>query len=151
MNKIYLFAFVALLSVGLLASSSYASMGKGGSMTFNNQNLIGAVVKDSHGKALGVISRVFTEKRDNAGFALVVRWIHDQYGRERTITSVPIAALRISEMKSGKVGVVFNGTEKKLGTALFDPGKLGQPGYDASVYRHYGISPSWTEMGTSKK
>ena len=149
MNKIYLFAFVALLSVGLLVSNSYASssMARSGSMTSNNQKLIGAMVKDPHGETLGVISRVFTEKTDNAEFALVVHRVRNGEGfLVKRYAAVPITALKISEMKSGKLNVVLNTTEKKMEAApFFDPARIAKVPYDAYVYEYYGVQPSWTE------
>ena len=148
MKKIYYFGFVGVLSFGLLVSSSYASssMGKSGAITFSNQELIGAMVEDSHGKPLGVISRVLTEQTDNAKFVLVARRTHDQYGWHRTIIPVPIADLRISETKYGAYALV-NGTEKELDTAMFDSAMLGKPNYDAYVYKFYGVQPRWAENG----
>ena len=149
-GKMILFIFAVFYGV-LIASGSYlSSMGK---VTFDDQRVISTIVKDPYGKALGVIDRVFTAKTDNGKFAIVLYRTHDKYGNaERRFIAVPVKALKISEMKSNGVIVVLNRTEKKLDAApFFDPARIENQRYDANVYRFYGLQPSWSDMGTSKK
>jgi len=90
-GKMILFIFAVFYGV-LIASGSYlSSMGK---VTFDDQRVISTIVKDPHGKPLGRISRVITDKTDNTGFVLVVHRTHDQGFTDRAINSVPIADLR---------------------------------------------------------
>ncbi len=157
MNKIFLVAFVMLLSVSFVALSSYAkgiksSAGKGGFLTFDSSDLIGAPVKNSHGQFLGLISEVLIDNMGHAEFAVINHGSYEKYGSSGRFTPVPIAALKISETRSGQFKVVLNSSEAKLEAAPFlDPTKTDNPQYEADIYRYYGIQPSWTEEGEPMK
>lgn len=147
MNKIYLAALVALLSVGLAASASYAGgpMGKGGFMTFNSSDLIGVPVKNSQGRFLGLVDGVMIAS-DGQAFAVVNHGDYDLYGPGGVNTPVPIAALRISETKSGKEMIVLNTDTEHMDFAPYlDPTQTNNPRYEANIDRYFGIQPSWTE------
>lgn len=129
MNKIYLAAFITLLSVGLAASASYAagSAGKGGFMTFNSFDLIGAPVKNPQGRFLGLVNEVMVDSNGQA-FAIVNHGDYDLSGPGGVNTPVPIAALRISETKSGKEMIVLNTDTEHMDFAPYlDPTKMNKP------------------------
>lgn len=68
------------------------------------------------------------------------------YGDSRGLTLVPMAALKVSETKSGKLDIVLHSTEAKLEAApLFDATKIDNPQYETHLYRYYGIQPYWAE------
>ncbi len=153
MNKIYLVAFVALLSVGLAASSSYAAgtAGKSGFMTFNSLDLIGAPVKNPQGRFLGLINEVMVDSHGQA-FAIVNHGDYDLYGPGGVNTPVPIAALQISETKSGKERVVLNTDTEHMDFAPYlDPTRSHSRQYEVNVDRYWGIQPSWTEENARAK
>ena len=153
MNKIYLAAFITLLSVGLAASASYAagSAGKGGFMAFNSLDLIGVPVKSPQGRFLGLVNEVMVDSHGQA-FAIVNHGDYDLYGPGGVNTPVPIAALRISETKSGKEMIVLNTDTEHMDFAPYlDPTKMNNPQYEANIDRYFGLQPSWTEEGASAK
>ena len=153
MNKIYLAAFVTLLSVGLAASASYAAgtAGKGGFMTFNSLDLIGVPVKSPQGRFLGLVNEVMIDSHGQA-FAVVNHGDEDIYGPGGVNTPVPIAALRISETRSGKERIVLNTDTEHLDFAPYlDPSKMNNPQYEANIDMYFGLQPSWSEGGASAK
>jgi len=153
MNKIYLVALVTLLSVGLVASASYARgpSGKGGFMTFNSFDLIGVPVKSPQGRFLGLVNEVMVDSNGQA-FAIVNHGDYDLYGPGGVNTPVPIAALRISETKSGKEMIVLNTDTEHMDFAPYlDPAKMNNPQYEASIDMYFGLQPSWTKEGALAK
>ena len=153
MNKIYLAVFITLLSVGLAASASYAagSAGKGGFMTFNSFDLIGVPVKSPQGRFVGLVNEVMVDSNRQA-FAIVNHGDYDLYGPGGVNTPVPIAALRISETKSGKEMIVLNTDTEHMDSAPYlDPTKRNDPQYEANIDRYFGLQPSWIEQGTRAK
>jgi len=146
MNKIYLVMFVALLSIGLAASGSYAAgkAGKGGFTTFNSLDLIGVPVKNPQGEFLGLINEVMVDSHGQA-FAVLNHGDYDLYGPGGVNTPVPIAALRISETKSGKEIVVLNTDTEHMDFAPYlDPTQVNKPQYEANIDRYFGIQPEWS-------
>jgi hypothetical protein len=153
MNKIYLAAFVTLLSIGLAASASYAAgtTGKSGFMTFDSFDLIGVPVKNPQGRFLGLVTEVMVDSNGQA-FAIVNHGDYDLYGEGGVNTPVPIAALRISETKPGKEMIVLNTDTEHMDFAPYlDPTKVNNPQYEANVDLYFGIQPSWTEEGAMAK
>jgi len=153
MSKIYLAALVTLLSVGLAASASYAAgtAGKGGFMTFNSLDLIGVPVKNPQGRFLGLVNEVMIDSNGQA-FAVVNHGDYDLYGPGGVNTPVPIAALRISETKSGKEMIVLNTDTEHMDFAPYlDPTQMNNPQYEANIDRYFGLQPSWTEEGVLAK
>ncbi len=143
MNKIFMVAFVALLSIGLVASASYARgpMGKGGFMTFNSMDLIGATVKDSLGQFVGIVNEVMVDSGGNA-FAIVNRWDYGLYGAGVVNIPVPIQELRISQTKR----------EQDIAFLKMDNEHLNSAPYlNPNLYEYYGIQPFWTQSGTAGK
>ena len=152
MNKIYFAALVALLSVGLVASASYAKspMGKSGFMTFNSFDLIGVPVKNAQGRFLGLVNGVMIAS-DGQAFAIVNHGDYDLYGEGGVNTPVPIAALRISETKGGKEMIVLNTDTEHMDFAPYlDLTKSNDRRYEANVDRYFGVQPSWSEEGAGK-
>ena len=153
MNKIYLAALVALLSVGLVASASYARspMGKGGFMTFDSFDLIGVPVKNSQGRFLGLVNGIMIAS-DGQAFAIVNHGDYDLYGEGGVNTPIPIAALRISETKSGKEMISLNMDTEHMDFAPYlDPTQTNNPRYGSYIDEYFGIQPSWTEEGGCAK
>ncbi len=153
MNKLYVAALVVLLSVGLAASASYAAgpMGKGGFMTFNSSDLIGVPVKNSQGRFLGLVDGIMIGS-DGQAFAVVNHGDYDLYGSGGVNTPVPIAALRISETKSGKEMVFLNEDTEHMDFAPYlDPTKSNSRQYEANIDEYFGIKPAWNEAGACPK
>ncbi len=153
MNKIYLAAFVTLLSVGLAASASYAArpMTKSGFMTFNSSDLIGVSVRNPQGRFLGLVNGVMIAS-DGQAFAIVNHGDYDLYGSGGVNTPVPVAALRISETNSGKEKIVLNtDTEHMDFAAYWDPAKTNNRQYEANIDEYFAIQPSWNEEGACAK
>ncbi len=99
MKKTLLFCgLVSLLSLGLVASNSYASgtMGRIGFKMFDSSNLIGATVKDSHGQFIGVVNEVTA---DSGGHAFAIVNYYDLYYARGVNSLVPLRELRISRTK----------------------------------------------------
>ena len=153
MNKVYMVAVVVLLSFGLAGSASYAAspVAKSGFMTFNSSDLIGAPVKNSQGRFLGLVNGVMIAS-DGQAFAIVNHGDYDLYGSGGVNTPIPIAALRISETKSGKEMIVLNSDTEHMDFAPYlDPTKTNNPQYEASIDEYFGIQPSWNEKGACSK
>jgi hypothetical protein len=153
MNKIYWVALVALLSVGLVASVSYArgSMEKSRFMTFNSFDLIGVEVRNPQGRFLGLINGIMIGS-DGQAFAIVNHGDYDLYGPGGVNTPVPIAALRISETKPGKEQIVLNTDMEHMDFAPYlDPTKSHDRQYEANIDRYFGLQPSWAAEGSWPK
>ena len=120
-------------------------------MTFNSSDLIGVPVKNSQGRFLGLVDGVMIAS-DGQAFAVVNHGDYDLYGPGGVNTPVPIAALRISETKSGKEMVVLNTDTEHMDFAPYlDPTQTNNPRYEANIDEYFGIQPSWTEEGAGSK
>jgi len=139
------FAFASLLGAAYTASNSFGtdSTGKSGFITFD---MYGVPLKNAHGEFLGSISDIVLDKGDLHAFALINIGSRGEYGESGGLTPVPMVALKISQMKSGRLNIVLNDTEANLEDAPhFDATKIDNPQYEAEIYRYYGIQPYWTE------
>ncbi len=153
MKRLYLVAFALFLSIGLVASASYAGapMGKSGFMTFNSSDLIGVPVRNPQGRFLGLVNGIMIDSRGQA-FAIVNHGDSDLYGPGGVNTPVPIAALKISEAKSGKEKIVLNTDKEHMDFAPYlDPTKTNDPQYEARIDRYFGVQPLWNEESESSK
>lgn len=153
MKKIFLAAFIVVASLGLIAYASYARgpMDKSGFMTFNAMDLIGASVRNPQGRYLGIVSGVLIDSQGHA-FALVNHGDYDLYGSGGVNTPVPIAALKISEAKSGKEKIVLNTDTEHMDFAPYDnPAKSYNRQQAAGIYEYFGLQPHWTEQGARAK
>ncbi len=143
----------SLLSLGLIASGAYAAgtMGKSRLMTLNSMDLIGASVKGSSGKVIGIVDEVMVDNGGHA-FAVINHGAADLYGEGGVNTPVPLEALRISRTKSGQEIVFLKMDREHLDFAPFlDPTQANNREYEANIYEYYGIRPYWTEeSGCSK-
>ena len=150
LDRVFFFGFFVVFYGVLIAAGLYTQSAMGRS-ALDKQNLIGAVVTNPDGKTIGIINRVLTEKSDNAKFAVVVHSVlNSGHSGYLQFTPVPIPALGISEeMKSGNVNIVLNLGQGQLDAAPF-LANIGNPKDDASVYKYYGLQPSWTENGMEK-
>jgi hypothetical protein len=154
MNRtIYMLVLVSFLSLGLLASNSYAAgtTGRSGFMIFNSSDLIGAPVKDSHGEFMGIVNEVMVDSGGHS-FAVVNHGDYDLYGEGGVNTPVPFRELRISKTKSGQ-DIVFLKTDlEHLDFAPYlDPLKTNSRRYEANIYEYYGIRPYWTRSSELSK
>jgi hypothetical protein len=153
MNKIYWVALVALLSVGVVASASYAriSSGKSGFMTFGSYDLIGVPVRNSQGRFLGLVDGIMIGS-DGQAFAIVNHGDYDLYGPGGANIPVPIAALRISETKLGKEKIVLNTDTEHMDFAPYlDPTRSHDRQYEANIDTYFGVRPAWGLEGSSPK
>ena len=123
---------------------------KSGLMELNSLNLVGASVKNSHGKLLGIVNEILVDS-DGHAFAVINHGDYDLYGESGVNTPVPLEALRISQIKPGKESVVLNIDREHLDFAPFlDPTKTNNRQYEASIYEYYGLRPYWTENGAKR-
>ncbi len=139
------FAFASLLGAAYAASNSFGtdSTAKSGSFTFD---MYGVPLKNAQGEFLGSISDIVLDKGDLRAFALINIGSRGEYGESGGLTPVPMVALKILQMKSGRLNIVLNDTEANLEDApYFDAAKIDNPQYEAEIYRYYGIRPYWTE------
>jgi len=153
MKKIYIAALVTLLGVGLAASASYAggSMGKSGFTIFNSDDLIGVPVKNPQGRLLGLVDGIMIAS-DGQAFAVVNHGDYDLYGPGGVNTPVPIAALRISETKSGKEMIVLNTDTEHMDFAPYlEPTKARNRQYVANIDGYFGVQPAWNGRGACSK
>lgn len=154
MNKtVFMLALVLLLSLGLVASNSYAAgrAGRSGFMMFNSLDLIGAPVKDSHGELMGIVDEVMVDSGGRA-FAIINHGDYDLTGSGGINTPVPFQELRISQTKGGRDTVVLKTDMEHLDFAPYlDPLKMDSRRYEANIYEYYGIQPYWTQSGELSK
>ncbi len=147
MNRTFLLALVLVLGIGMAASTGHAAgvTGKNGYMTFKSFDLIGVPVKNPKGQFLGLVDGILIDSGGQA-FAIVNHGDYDIYGPGGVNTLVPIAALRISDSKSGKERIVLNTDTEHMDFApYYDPTQTDNPQYTANVDRYFGIQPSWNE------
>ncbi len=145
-SKVYGFALVAILVLGLAASGAFAgmSMSQGGFKSFDSRDLIGAIVKNPQNDFLGLVSQLWVDTGGHA-FAILNHGPDEYYGDGGGFTPVPIEAFRITEPTPGQLQVVLNSNEKALESArAFNPAESTDLRYEANIYRYYGIQPYWT-------
>ena len=121
-------------------------------MMFDSSSVIGAPVKDSHGKTTGFINEVMV---DSGGHALAVIFHADydpfEYGGGINIP-VPFQELTISKTKAGQDTVAVKTDMKHLDFAPYlDPLKMQSRRYESNIYEYYGIQPYWRLSGTAEK
>ena len=145
-RKVLMLALVLLLSLGLAASNSYAAgkAGRNGFMMFNSLDLIGALVKDSHGELMGIVDEVMVDSGGRA-FAIINHGDYDLTGSGGINTPVPFQALQISRTKGGQDTVVLKTDMEHLDFAPYlSPLQKKDRQYEANIYEYYGIQPYWT-------
>jgi ribosomal 30S subunit maturation factor RimM len=154
MNKtVWMLMLVALMSLGLIVSNSYAAgtTGRSGLMIFNSYDLIGATVKDSHGELMGIVQEVMVDSGGHA-FAIVNHGDYDLYGVSGVNTPVPFQELQISQTKGGQDMVVLKTDMEHLDFAPYlDPTKRFDRKTEANIYEYYGIQPYWPQGSTAAK
>ena len=150
MNKtVFMLALVSFLGLGLVVSSSYAAgkTGRSGFMMFNSSDLIGAPVKDSHGKLMAVVDEVRVDSGGHA-FAVVNHGDYDLYGEGGIDNPIPFEALQISKTKAAQDTIVLKTDMEHLDFAPYlNPLKKETRRDEASIYEYYGIQPYWTRSG----
>ncbi len=153
MNKVYMAVLVALLSFGLGISAAYAGSqtGKSGLKSFDSSDLIGVPVKNSQGRFLGLVNGIMVAS-DGEAFAVVNHGDYDLYGSGGVNTPVPIAALKISETKTGKEMIALNTDTEHMDFAPYlDPTKTNDRQYVADIDGYFGVQPAWNEGGACSK
>jgi len=157
MNKtIFMLALVSFMSLGLVASNSYAAgtKGRSGFMMFNSSDLIGAAVKDSHGEPMGIVDEVRVDPEGQA-FAVVIHWGYDSYlyGEGGVNSPAPFQEFRISQIKAGQVtGVLTADMEHLDFVPYLNPPRADSLQYRANTYEYYySIQPYWTQSGSAGK
>jgi len=145
-------ALASLLSIGYIAADSPVTCSTG-KLDFMDFNAYGVPVRNSNGKLLGSTTDILMS-RDNPDHAFAVVNIGSAsdyterlwYGDSAGLTLVPMAALKFSQTKAGRMEFVLPTTEAKLEAApFFDATKIGNSQYDVHLYRHYGVQPYWTD------
>jgi hypothetical protein len=158
MNRtIVMLALVSVLSLGLVASQSYASgtTGRSGFKMFDSYDVIGAQAKDSHGELIGFVNEVMLDSR---GHALAVIYHETGAGEDPLLygggesTPVPFQELTISKAKGSQEAVVLKTDLRHLDFAPYlDPFKTTSRPDEAKIYEYYGIQPYWVYSGTPVK
>jgi ribosomal 30S subunit maturation factor RimM len=157
MNKtVFILTLVSFLSLGLVASNSYAAgtTRGSGSMMFNSYDLLGVPVKDSHGE-IGFVNEVMD---DTGGHALAViyhayRADDDPFAYGGGVnTPVPFQELTITKTKGGREVAILKTDLEHLDLApSLDSSKMESRRYEASIYQYYGIQPYGVRSGTPAK
>jgi len=155
MNKtVFMLALVSFLSLGLVASISYAAgtTGRSGFMMFNGSDLIGAPVKDSHGEPMGIVDEIRVDSGGHA-FVRVIHWSPDLYlYGEGGVNSPAFEELQISQIKAGQVtGDLRTDLEHLDFVPYLNPPKADSLQYRANSYEYYGIRPYWNQSGSPGK
>jgi hypothetical protein len=101
-KSVSIFALVLFMSLGLVASNSFASgtRERGGFMMLDSSNLVGAPVKDSHGELMGIVNGVMIDSGGYA-FAILNHGDYDLTGETGINTPVPFQELRIVKARGG--------------------------------------------------
>jgi hypothetical protein len=148
-RRLVFLALVLVLSLGLVASKSYASGNTGGSgfKMSHRSNLIGAAVEDSCGNLVGIINGVMVDSGGTT-LAIVNHGDYDLTGEGGINTIVPLQELRISRTKDGQqVALLKMDMEHFDFAPYYDPLQTNSREDEASIYAYYGIHPYWTESG----
>jgi len=154
-KTILFFGLVSVLSVALVASSSYAAgtKGRSGFMLFNSSDMIGAPVNDSHGEPVGIVEEVSVDSGGQA-FVSVIYWGYDfyLYGERGLNSPMSFQELRISQIKAGQVtGVLETDIEHLDFVPYLNPPKKDSLQYQAKSYEYYDIQPYWNQSGSAGK
>ncbi len=145
-TKIYMVAALAFLVVALVSFGVYARdmKGKSQSLSCDRTDLVGAIVKNSKGDAIGIVTKV--EDDGGQSFAIINHGPDSYYGDGGGFTPVPIRALKVanpSQEQSDMTVVVLNKTEKQLEAAPpWDPTKMNNHKYEAKIDRFFRAQPS---------
>ncbi len=144
-------AILLILSLGFVAGSQAKSMAQRGFMTYETTKLVGATVKARDGVKLGQIDDFMVDSKGHVDFAIVYEPSPSpEDGAPGRLVVVPFSTLMISEAKSDKISVAFNGDKEKFYEGPdWGSQNLSDPKQAASVDRYYGIQPYWT--GTTGK
>ncbi len=139
-------AAVAFLIVALASLGAYARgmLGKSQSLSCDRTDLAGAIVKNSKGDVIGIVSRV--EDDGGQSFAIINHGPDSLYGEGGGFTPVPVGALKNAKPDpklDNVMTVVLNKNEKQLEAAPFwDPMKMDNHKYDAKIDNYYGAKAS---------
>jgi sporulation protein YlmC with PRC-barrel domain len=145
-KTVLMLALVLCLSLGLVASSSYAAgrTVRSGFMMFNSSDLIGSTVRDSHGEFAGVVEEVRVDSGGHA-FALINHGDYDLYGESGINTPIPFEALQISKTTRGPDRIVLKTDMEHFDTAPYlNPLGKETSQDEANFYGYYGVQPYWT-------
>ncbi len=141
-RKAYMVAALALLIVALASFGVYARgmSGKSQPLSCNRTDLVGAIVKNSRGDLIGIVTKV--EDDGGQSFAIINHGSDSYYGEGGGFAPVPIGALKNAKPDpklDNVLTVVLKKTEKQLEAAPFwDPMKMDNHKYDAKIDNYYG-------------
>jgi ribosomal 30S subunit maturation factor RimM len=146
---IYVTAIVCVLILALVNSSTYGAVSAEKYTMVTNFDLVGAALNNSQGKAIGVVDRVLIDSEGHA-FAVINHGDYDLAGLSGVYTPVPIAALHILGKKAGEERVALSTDMEHLDLApAFYPWKMGNPQYEADIYRFFKIEAKWASHSNS--
>ncbi len=135
-----------VLSLGFAAGSQARSMGQSGLTTYDTSKLEGVTVQSRDGVTLGRILDLVVDSQGHVDFAIVSQPGFEEFpGR---LVAVPFSSLRISKGGSAPTLAVLNADKEKF----YEAPSWGERNLDnrqqaASLDRHFGVSPYWTETG----
>jgi sporulation protein YlmC with PRC-barrel domain len=137
-------AVVSILSLGFVAGCQPSSVAQKAFPGYQTTELMGLTVKARDGVALGQVSDLVLDCNGRIDFAIVNQLTSDQSSARLVV--VPFRALMISKDESNQINVVFNAEKEKFYEGpVWSHENLADMREVYSVYRHYGIQPSWTE------
>ena len=151
-KTIKMLALVPCLVLALVVSNTYAaaSAGNSGFKVFNSRDLIGAIVKNSCNKEVGVVDEIMVDSAGHA-FAVVNHGDYDLAGSEGIDTLVPFEAINIHPVKEGLDTITLKTDMEHLDLGPYlNPLKKFTPRDEANVYEYYGIQPQWTGKNTGE-
>ena len=98
-------------------------------------------IKNPNGDYVGAINRILLDPLGNIAF--VTLSLSEEKGGKEII--VPLFLFSENEKRE----TVLDLTEKEIAEAPeFDPSRLDDAAYGASIYRHYGMTPFWSDGTT---
>ncbi len=136
-----IFFFIAGVS---LANAYAAEPTAKSSKTYQVSGLLSKYLEDSEGGVLGRVTDFVVDSNGRIEFA-VVEVGFPEIGPDSKLVAVPFSALSGPE---GNHYVLDTTREKLVSAPGFEPKKdLSNPGFAESVYKYFGLEPSWTEGG----
>jgi len=139
-----IFLLISFFSFGLAILNAHAGEPMAKSIkAYAASRLLSEYLKNPEGEFLGRITDFLVDSNGRIEFAIVQVGL-PEVGRDNQLVVVPFSAL------SGPEGeyYVLNTTRETLVSApRFDAGKdLSDRAFGESVYRYFGLQPSWTEQ-----
>lgn len=149
MNKFAFWAFMAVLSLGLLTAGTFAAQtqsqntDQGWSKEYTFGQIVGTSVRNEQGQDLGKISDIVIDAQGHVPFAVLSHG--GFWGMGGKSIAIPFTALSFNQ--NGNY-MVLNADQAKLQSApAFKVSDLSNRKWAEDVYHYFGQQPYWTEEG----